>query len=415
MAEELARKLFRSIARAFYDDDVVVVADALTRSPYVMDDEKSQVSILLQTQFSLQSKQVRKSLQTLHLHQLIEKVELDYKAPDAPKGTRAKKFLFWYINYFHFVKIVRLRIAMMEKIVTTTNEKKMVHENNLMCPRCNRTYNISEVISRVDSEGRFYCANCQHDTFETVPLVEVKKEAEPVKTDKQFPKLISRIQEQLKEESGLRPGILDILSKIDVYPRPPSDNDPKKLIQKVSYEAELAEIEKQAGGRGGGYHGGRNVTDGDGNVVPEIVVNIQGADSKKVEIVEATPMETLAPWMSHNVSGTVSSSAVQDARERLANQHAKSRGVEVDMSQGGAGDRLKRQRGEIPDMKMDSPKAKKPSIEIDSTATVMVGGKQMLAKDVTTDDQNKMSDEEYKEFMRIFNADEDEEEEEDFF
>mmetsp|Transcript_5420 Transcript_5420/g.9472 ORF Transcript_5420/g.9472 Transcript_5420/m.9472 type:complete len:99 (-) Transcript_5420:1227-1523(-) len=90
MSLQHAKTLVRTVGRAFYDDDVVMVLDALTREPFLIDHESAGRSPL-EDKFGLQSKQVRRSLMVLYEDCLIEKYVRTWRAPDAPKGTRRKK------------------------------------------------------------------------------------------------------------------------------------------------------------------------------------------------------------------------------------------------------------------------------------------------------------------------------------
>ena len=64
MAELLAKNLVRAVARAFYDDDAVVLLDALCRSPYLLDHDLAGRGPL-DEKLNVGSKQLRRTLQLL--------------------------------------------------------------------------------------------------------------------------------------------------------------------------------------------------------------------------------------------------------------------------------------------------------------------------------------------------------------
>lgn len=185
-AHQLAKKLIRTVARAFYPDDMVVVLDTLVRDEYLVDNE-------MDRRLQLPRKQLRKLMSSLEAQGLIksevlaivgvpedeevvkaaaeqkekEKEEKELKKAkeraklaaekaddgddDADDGAAAegegegedgkeppkkkskwgavpepKNENYWYIDYQHFVNVVRWRVhSMQERVRAQEKEVQM--------------------------------------------------------------------------------------------------------------------------------------------------------------------------------------------------------------------------------------------------------------------------------------------------
>ena len=81
-----AEALISTIARAFYDDDVVCLIDVLLRERYLRDDD-------MHVRLSLPAKQLRRTLQFLEEEQLVKHESVDDLAMGGSQNTK-----FWYIE-----------------------------------------------------------------------------------------------------------------------------------------------------------------------------------------------------------------------------------------------------------------------------------------------------------------------------
>ena len=81
-----ATPLISTIARAFYDDDVVCLIDVLLRERYLRDDD-------MHVRLSLPAKQLRRTLQFLEEEQLVKHELVDDLAMGGSQNTK-----FWYIE-----------------------------------------------------------------------------------------------------------------------------------------------------------------------------------------------------------------------------------------------------------------------------------------------------------------------------
>ena len=81
-----AEALISTIARAFYDDDVVCLIDVLIREKYLRDDDMA-------PRLNLPAKQLRRTLQFLEEEQLVKHELVDDLAMGGSQNTK-----FWYIE-----------------------------------------------------------------------------------------------------------------------------------------------------------------------------------------------------------------------------------------------------------------------------------------------------------------------------
>mmetsp|Transcript_44700 Transcript_44700/g.71417 ORF Transcript_44700/g.71417 Transcript_44700/m.71417 type:complete len:452 (+) Transcript_44700:77-1432(+) len=446
-----AKRLVRTVARAFYDDDAILVLDALCRNPYLIDHEQAGRGPL-EEKFGLQSKQVRRTLQSLYDDSLIEKYVRNYKDPGAVKGTRKKKRTFWYINYLHFVKLVMLRLHFMIKVISDKEEEQVTTDKLYFCPNCKEEYDLLTAISSQDMEtAQFFCQKCERDLDEKIFLkenkaqVKTKKSASGAKTLS----LKEKRSTQILEDVGLRDGIEDLLKKIKEFPIPPSTNLPSDHIEtEIQVHKEKVEKEKHGGGGGGGGHGGGGHGEA-GSFVNQSGQNVQvkilsesgmaaQAEEKKATTVDYSAAE-LPAWMQRDVTGAISSSAIQDAQERQAKRQrtgVTSATAAASLARGGASALLNARTEKADENVSTSEKEPVPTLgrsdselrldeekrELESSTMVMVAGVKKRLGDVTKEDEDNMTAEEYEQYSSLAktlhhddNDSNEDEDEDDFF
>ena len=81
-----AEALISTVARAFYDDDVVCLIDVLLRDKYLRDDDMS-------VRLCLPSRQLRKTLQYMESERLVKHELVDDLNMGGSQNTK-----FWYIE-----------------------------------------------------------------------------------------------------------------------------------------------------------------------------------------------------------------------------------------------------------------------------------------------------------------------------
>lgn len=454
-----ARRLVRAVGRAFYDDDAVVLLDALCRNEYLVDYEKAGRSPL-EDRLGLQTKQIRTTLQLLYNDCLIERFVQHYRRADAAKGTRRRNHIFFYINYLHFVKLTRLRLHQMVRVIEDQEGANAAVDTLYFCPRCKLESDLVSAMEYQEADSdRFHCGRCFNDVFEVVFLEEI---ADKAGADRQagVRTLKQKRQDQISDLPGFREGLEDLLHKIDLFPLPPPENLPREHIENEvdEHAARVARGGGQGGGPGGakggqgaGYTAGEWVNAAGQNVQVRLVSDVDEATAlaaasapaskrMKADEVDLSASE-LPAWMQRDQSGRTSSNAVQDAMERTAKKAshgAVAMPANVNVMHGGASSRLQQlQRqeqaqggasgngsagnvavgnasgsgaaGASASVEAPEPAGLKRSpseqlldeerLERERGITVLVAGKEMALSDVKPEDEHKMTPEEYDAYV----------------
>eukprot|EP00957_Ditylum_brightwellii_P154459 11754720-Ditylum_brightwellii.AAC.1 len=137
----LAEALIATVARAFYDDGVIIVIDFLLREKYLRD-VKGMGQCL-----SLSTKWLRKTLEFLRKEHLVslEECEMEIETKDSKRTyRRKKKAKFWYIDYHRAVHTIRLRVHLMQKKIQDAEE----------CARSTSTYECPGYAKKI-CNGRY--------------------------------------------------------------------------------------------------------------------------------------------------------------------------------------------------------------------------------------------------------------------
>ena len=148
-----AEALIGAVARAFYEDEHVLLIDTLIRDKYLRDDDMG-------PRLSLPAKQLRRSLQFLQDEQIVKFELVDDLREGGSQTTK-----YWYIDYNHAVNVIRLRIFLLKKKLEQA-ELRARSSSVYLCPgykekRCNGKYSETEAQQIVDTEnGLFLCQEC---------------------------------------------------------------------------------------------------------------------------------------------------------------------------------------------------------------------------------------------------------------
>ncbi|KAL7541136.1 hypothetical protein ACHAXR_010660 [Thalassiosira sp. AJA248-18] len=227
-----AEALISTIARAFYDDDVVCLIDVLLRDKYLRDDDMA-------PRLSLPPKQLRRTLQFLEEEQLVKHELVDDLAMGGSQNTK-----FWYIDYNHAVHVIRLRVHLLQKKLQSA-ELRARSSSLYLCPgynskTCNGRYNETDAQQIVDHEsGLFLCRECvrayanhpnpPNKLEYTLKLVDNQKELKNAVDN------LRRVRVQLSskvdmQNQPLRQGIFDLLQKVRSTKEPITSNLPSENI-----------------------------------------------------------------------------------------------------------------------------------------------------------------------------------------
>lgn len=212
-----AEALISTVARAFYEDEAVMLIDVLLRDKFLRDDDMS-------VRLSLPAKQLRQTLQFLQREHIVKYELVDDLATGGSQATK-----FWYIDYNHAVNAIRLRIYLLrtklekDELQARSNSYYMCPGFNAVPARCNGKYNETQAQSIVDiSTGLFLCQECV-ETFEndpnappkstyTLQLIDNKKDLKAAVDN------MRRVNVQLSSKTigsnRIRESIFDLLQKV---------------------------------------------------------------------------------------------------------------------------------------------------------------------------------------------------------
>ncbi len=376
----------------------------------------------------------------------MEKFVRSYKDLSAPKGTRKKKRTFWYINYLHFVKLILLRMHFMRKVCMETQEEMLTADITYRCDECSTEYDLATAMMHV-RDDQFYCERCFRDRDEINRLREVEQATSSGggvgggggDRDRGAKKrrLNEKREEQMAEAPGLRDGIFELLHKIKTFPIAPPQNLPDDHIEndradqaELEANGEDADAQGRRGGGGGGVGQRASFVNESGQSVQVKIIS-GGSKRDADELAEGSSSSNYATsalpaWMSKDVTGAVSSNAIQDAQERAAKRTKVSQSISTStqaaMARGGASALLEAKMaaatGEgagaahgAPAARDDAPKlvsksagelrAEADADEYESTTFVTVRGVRKALKDITKEDQDSMDHNEYEQWAAL--------------
>lgn len=116
-----AEALIATVARAFYDDDAVILIDVLIRDKFLRDDDMA-------PRLQLPAKKLRETLRFLQDEQLVKEELVDDLAQGGSQQTK-----FWYIDYNHAVHTIRLRLHLLRKDIEQA-EMQARTSSYYLCP-----------------------------------------------------------------------------------------------------------------------------------------------------------------------------------------------------------------------------------------------------------------------------------------
>ena len=210
-----AEGLISTVARAFYDDEVVCLIDVLIRDKFLRDDDMA-------PRLQLPVKKLRSTLQFLQSEHIVKEESVDDLHEGGSQATR-----FFYIDYCTAVHSIRLRLHLLRQKLEKA-ELQARSSSFYLCPgykqkRCNGRYNEEEAQRVLDfNSGLFLCQECarnyendpnapQLSTY-TLQLVDNEKDLKLAMDN------VRRLNVQLSGKSignhQLRPGIYDWLQKV---------------------------------------------------------------------------------------------------------------------------------------------------------------------------------------------------------
>lgn len=238
----IVERLIATVGRAFYNDNVVIVLDALVREKFIRNEE-------IGPRLKLSGRDVRKILNLLESECLVKSEDLTM---DDGKTSKC-----WYIDYQHFVYVVRFRIYLIQKELSTLETQEMNHLY-FECPRCHQKYSELEAVRLRSKDGHFICSHCcpyedfstsiSHESYRLIEFDNRSKLKEVQSFDK-------KLREQFKATED-HDGIYNLLAElkdVQIIRNRPSENIKRGIGgTKVTDEETKMEIAENSKIRSGG-------------------------------------------------------------------------------------------------------------------------------------------------------------------
>lgn len=210
-----AEALIATVARAFYNDEAVVVVDVLIRDKFLRDDDMA-------PRLSIPAKRLRQTLQFLQEEHLVGTETVDDLAQGGSQATK-----FYYLDYNRAVHSIRLRVHCLRQKLEQ-NELRARSSSFYLCPgypqkRCNGRYTEEDAQQVVDqTTGLFLCGECSAsyendpdpppvETY-TLQLVDNTKELKSAMD--QLRRFNVQLSAKFVGNDQLRAGIYELLQKV---------------------------------------------------------------------------------------------------------------------------------------------------------------------------------------------------------
>lgn len=295
---ETFERLVATVARAFYDDNTVVILDALMRERFIRDEEFG-------PRLKLCSKDVRAILSQLENERMVSYEDLTM---DDKRTSRC-----WYIDHKRFYLLVRYRMFLMTKEVQD-REKLQFNRLFFVCPTCGEKYPELQAMRLVNKFAEFVCPHCcPHTNFKDVPsepyykLKEYDNRAELSELDS----IVAKINDQL-HETPLHDGIFDLLDQLKETPlgrNKPSENIKIGLTgTKIEDADTLKEIEENSNRFRGKARSSavgsvqKYLADGGNQVSVEIVTSTEASEEDRLSSSE--PVSKRMKGMPEHLQGS---------------------------------------------------------------------------------------------------------------
>lgn len=149
----IAHTLIRSIARAFYSVEHVLIIDALVLHSALRDDD---LALLMGTQ----TKYLRKLCSKLREDGLIA---VHSRSETREGAQRPFSRDYYFINYHKAIDVVKFRLKRMGRDIEARFGQTADEKKEYGCPRCGNEYTQMEVLDTIGPMGEFECKRCSHE------------------------------------------------------------------------------------------------------------------------------------------------------------------------------------------------------------------------------------------------------------
>lgn len=159
----LAEDLISLVARAFYNDNVIVLIDLLLYEKYIVEEEMA-------PRCQMTNKELAKIKNLLEKEGLIRYEDVPIH-DETGKSTKTA-WKCYYIDYQQFIHLLRLRIYYMQKSLEQ-EEKMELNDVYYQCPTCGNKYSSLDAQKLRAGDYKFVCSNCfPGSDFRTVTKTE---------------------------------------------------------------------------------------------------------------------------------------------------------------------------------------------------------------------------------------------------
>ncbi|KAL9077568.1 MAG: hypothetical protein Q9157_003320 [Trypethelium eluteriae] len=147
---DLAKTLIRSVARAFYDIEHILVIDALMVHSALNGND-------LASCLNMQEKPMRKYAGKLRADGLLHVQTQQVKN----ETNRVSSRDVFYINFHLAIDAIKYRLYRMTKHIESLSAPGSTERKELVCGRCGNDWTVMEVIDNLDMNGNYCCHRCQ--------------------------------------------------------------------------------------------------------------------------------------------------------------------------------------------------------------------------------------------------------------
>ncbi|PSK35014.1 Transcription initiation factor IIE subunit alpha [Elsinoe australis] len=205
---DLAQTLVRTVVRAFYTTEHILIIEALTIHSTLTDSDLAHL-------LGMQTKALRKFCGKLKEDGLISVQPRGEKKEGAPPAwqthngnAQPKERLFfrdwYYINFHRAIDSIKYRLHRLSRHIEQQGASTQVRKE-LVCPRCKSSFTTLEVMDSQTALGEFKCHRCDH------VLQEEEDNEGPAENES-----MKRMNSQLSK-------IVDLMRKIDSTTVPEND------------------------------------------------------------------------------------------------------------------------------------------------------------------------------------------------
>ncbi|KAF2834370.1 hypothetical protein M501DRAFT_1061762 [Patellaria atrata CBS 101060] len=187
---EQAKVLVRSVVRAFYETEHVVLIDAL-----VFHSALSLADLALVMDLGKQTKTVQKLCGRLREGGLISVYARSEQREGQQKPSTRE---YYYIDYRRAIDATKYRIYQLDELIKQ-NSKPTQEKKELSCPRCQSQFTLMEAMDNIDPMGGgsgFLCKRCGNhlDYRHTDADMGPEEDDTPAKFNKQFKSILELLQ-----------------------------------------------------------------------------------------------------------------------------------------------------------------------------------------------------------------------------